>query len=185
MPRIKEFPDLPSVTEILAAVGLTRSYEGVAPHYAQLGTALHLAIHLHTRGELEVASLHPEVRPGFDAFLEFEARERLVVIHSELALVHPQGFVGHLDLVASVGDVERAIIDIKYSDAPDIKGATYQLAGYGLLHDHAYPETPAEERYVLPLSKKGKRAELVRVTDAYSKQIFLAALIVERAKREG
>jgi hypothetical protein len=170
------------VTEILAAVGLTRSYRNTDPRYAQLGTALHQTIAWHHAGTLDESTIHPEVKPGYEAYLDWCQMASHVPRCSELELVHPHGFVGHIDRVGSVGSVETALIDWAYSNNADVKGKTLQCAGYRLLWDHAHPERPIERCYVVQLGKDGV-PQSHDVTDDYAMQVFTAALIVERAKR--
>lgn len=182
MPRVASHPLLPSVTEIIAGVGLSRSYAGVDPKYAQRGRALHEVIAMALDG-LEVPDLPPELQGGYAAFLEFQAATGFVVEATEETLVHePYGFVGTLDARGLVNGV-RAICDWKFTESVDAGGARIQLAGYGILDAHRWPEAPAERRYVVQLSKGGHH-KLLDVTDEYSTQVFLASLIVFKAKEK-
>lgn len=173
---------LPSVTEILAALGLTRSYDGIDPKYAQRGHALHETVAWYLAGELDEASVHEDVRPGLDAFVDFQVKEGYVSLYSELELVHPFGFVGHVDLIGKLEGI--TVLDIKYSESPDLKAAALQLAGYRLLYDHAHPEEPAQACEVLRLSPKTGKYKRIKVTDDDATSIFLAAVVVYQA-REG
>ena len=98
---------VPSVTEILRAVGLTASYaalpESVRTTASQKGQALHAALALHAAGTLEEGSLHPALRPGFEAYLRFvrdqehaalaapEIDERELAIVDTDVIEHPAG----------------------------------------------------------------------------------------------
>ena len=185
-PRSTAHPTLPSVTEVLAACGLTSNYGFVEAEklemYRQRGQALHLAIQWDAEGTLDRDSLHPEIRPGFDAYREFCFEHGHIAECSELELTHPYGFQGHLDRVGLV-DGARALIDWKYSDSVDVNGARWQLAGYGLLYAHNYPDRPAEKRLVVGLGKDG-RPKITDVTDGYAEQVFTAAVVVYRARME-
>lgn len=182
---------IPSVTEILTAVGLCQDYSFLgdqAEYYRNRGTAIHQAIQWFEEGTLDEASLHPEIRPALAAYRRFVEETGHMVEASELELIHPWGFCGHLDRVGLVnGDL--AICDWKSGTSLDLKGATLQLAGYGLLYAHQlgieYPDRPLPDvkRYIVHLKPDGTY-KLIDVTDAYSLQIFLAAVIVHRA-REG
>jgi hypothetical protein len=179
------------VTEILAAVGLTRDYRHTDERYSQIGRAAHQAVAWHAEGVLDEATIHPDVRPGLDAYLEFVEQAHHIplvlsesprMLASELEMVHPGlGCVAHLDRVGSLGEVETALIDWKYSDSPDLKGARYQLAGYRLIWDYLYPEQPIQACVVVQLKKDGT-PRVHHLTDDYAMQVFTAALIVERAK---
>lgn len=193
MPRIPTHPDFPSVTEILADVGLAGDYRHVDPEVRvramARGKGLHRAIELHHADRLDLDSLHPELRPAFDGYLEFIDAHVHKPIDSELALVHPHGYVGHLDRTGAV-DGALSLLDFKLTDSPDLAAARLQLAGYRLLWDAQLPEgqvyPPREDEiercYVLQLPKGGG-FRLHDVTDAYAMTEFNAALIVYRAKQ--
>jgi hypothetical protein len=170
------------VTEILQSCGLTRDYTNVPERYRLRGTAMHEAIAMYLDG-LAVDDLAPELQPGMDAFRDFEVKEGYVSLHSELALVHPYGFVGHLDLVGELKGL--AILDAKYSESPDLKAAALQLAGYRLLWDVQRQSVGgAKQCYVLQLSPKFGTYKLHPVADAQSELVFLAALTVHQAKEK-
>jgi hypothetical protein len=183
-PRVASHPTFPSVTEILESCGLSNGYAFLGERretYLAMGKARHLAIQYHAEGTLDYASLHPDIKAQFDSYLALVETRRWVAIASEVELVHPYGFVGRLDAVGLMDD-EVSIVDWKGGNA-DLKAAKLQLAGYGLLWNYNHPEQPAVKRYAVPLVKNGV-AKPVDVTDAYSEQIFLAAVIVHRAKEE-
>ncbi len=171
---------LPSVSEILQATGLMQSYRGLAPEHAQRGQALHEAIRLDAEGVLDPTSLHPEILNGYAAYRRFLAETDHVPVASEVEVVDTaRGFCGHIDRIGHHGgDSHRALYDWKFSNQPDLKGARYQLAGYALLDGDADVAC-----YVVNLRKDGTY-RLHDVTDAESREVFLAALKVYRA-REG
>jgi hypothetical protein len=187
-PRIASHPSFPSVTEVLQSAGLVRDYRNLDDRYSLLGTALHETIAWHHAGTLDESSIHPEVKPGFEAYLEWCQMASHRPLYSELELAHPHGFVGHIDRAGSVGSVEMALIDWTYSDSPDLRGKRWQLAGYRLLWDYqvennvltTYP--PASRCYVVALQKDGT-PRCHDVTDDFAMTVFNAALIVETAKR--
>ncbi len=180
MPRVASHPTLPSVTELLAGVGLTRSYDGIDPKYAHRGQMLHEAIAMHLDG-LEVPMLAPEIAGGFDAFLEFLDNTGFMVGMTEETLIHePYGYVGTLDARGLLDNV-RCIVDWKFTSNVDAAGARLQLAGYGLLAAHCFPTVTYERRYVVQLEKTGHH-KVLDMTDEHSTQVFLAALIVFKAK---
>ena len=187
MPRIPTHPELPSVTEVLANVGLAGDYRHVDPELRARamarGKGLHRAIELHHADRLDLGSLHPELQPAFEGYLAFLDAHVHKPLASELALIHPHGYVGHLDRIGAV-DGALALVDFKLTDGPDLVAARLQLAGYRLLWDaqgEGRREDPVERCYVLQLSKGGG-FRLHDLTDAYAMQEFLAALIVWRAK---
>lgn len=184
MPRIASHPSYPSVTEILGAAGLTRDYRGLDDRYSLLGQALHDMLAEHGNGYRGAWDVNPEVQPGWEAYLEWIEQASHVAAYSELQLVHEgYGVVGRLDRIGSVGSVERAVVDWTYSNSPDLKGKKLQCAAYRLMWNAAHPEAPIERCYTVALGKDGT-PRCHDVTDDYSMQVFLAAVIVERAKRE-
>lgn len=185
MPRIAAYPDFPSATEVLSAVGLAGNFTNVDEVYRRRGKALHLAIEYHHGGVLDVESLHPQIRPGIDGYRVFLEREQHVAEYSELELVHKlYGVVGHVDRVGSIRGEGRAIFDWKYTKSPDLKAGRYQVAGYRLLYNFNFPDAPAERGYVVQLHPETGECRVHDVTDDYAVEVFKAALMVWRA-REG
>jgi hypothetical protein len=182
MPRVAAHPDWPSVTEILKDTGLVRGSDFIPERYRERGRALHEVIAMYLDG-VDVSDVAAELRPGLEGYLAFQQHEGFYPLHSELELVHPCGVVGHLDLVGYLPPSQAGVIlDIKYTEAPDLKGATLQLAGYRMLWDHNYPDKKIEQCYVLQLSPKSGKYRLRPVTDDYARTIFQAALVVFNAK---
>lgn len=173
---------LPRVTEILRAVGLAKTYPDTPGmvYARERGRALHRAIELHAQGILDEQSVHPAIRPGFEAYLRFRESAPEPPWVTELALEHQAlGYQGHLDSVGPVRGIP-AVVDWKWSDG-DLFAARYQLAAYGLLWA-ANDTRPVERRYAVILGSG--RPEIHDLTDAYAETVFTAAVVVYRA-REG
>ena len=176
---------LPSVTQILKAVGLGSDYAGVPEEvleYARLrGVALHRAIQYHHDGTLDVDSLHPAVQPGFRAYLEFVADTGHRPIASEPELIHPAWqYVGHPDRVGWLGK-DRVILDWKHVASVDVKVGRLQLAAYRMAWNALHLTEPVSRCFLVHLPTNGDgRARLHEVTDPSAEQIFLAALVVFR-----
>jgi hypothetical protein len=182
MPRVAAHPDWPSVTEILKDTGLVRGSDFIPERYRERGRALHEVIAMYLDG-LDVSDVAAELKPGLEGFLDFEVVSYYQSIASELELTHPFGFVGHIDLVGTTyGEDAVELIDIKYTESPDVKGATWQLAGYGLLWDQAHPERLHTKRSILQLSPKGAKPKAIDVTNPYATTVFTSALVVFNAK---
>lgn len=191
MPSVNGFP---SVTEILADVGLSADYRAILgskqQYYSERGRALHQAIQYYHEGllrpedgVLNEETLHPLIRPGFTAYRRFLEETGPEVWHTELEMIHePFGFCGHLDWAGALNR-QPALIDYKYSDSPDLPAARLQLAGYEILYTKVYPQWPVERRYVLALSPKGDGYRLHDVTDTGALNVFMGALLVWKAKR--
>ena len=178
---------LPRVSEILAAAGLGFDPTGIPParlEYAQLrGTALHRAIQYHHEGVLDEATLHPDIRPGFEAyqrFLKDTGHEPLV---SELELVHPSyGFIGHPDRVGWLNG-KRVLLDWKYTDSFQFWPVAFQLAAYRILWNSNYPEQIVTGTFALQFSPSTGKYTLRVVEAEKYEQDFLGALLVWRAQQ--
>ena len=176
---------LPRVGEILAATGLGFDPTGIPParlEYAQLrGTALHRAIQYHHEGVLDEGSLHPDVRPGFDAYLRFGEDTKHEAIASEIELVHPTyGYIGHPDRIGWLHG-KRVILDFKYTEDFAVWPVTYQLAAYRLLWQATHPAEPVLGTFALQLHPKSGKYHLRPIEAEKYEQTFLAALLVWRA----
>jgi hypothetical protein len=119
---------IPSVSQILQKVGLTKNYEGVDNYYRDRGVATHLAIRYHLEGVLDPKSLDPAVEPHFRAFLAYQKDHPLGGI---LALEKP---MGNLDLTwAGTPDIvtDTRLIDWKCSrdhdKVADLQGQAYKI----------------------------------------------------------
>jgi hypothetical protein len=181
---------VPSVTEVLASAGLCEDYRFLGDKrefYQERGQALHACIQWFEEGTLDEATVHPEIAPGLAAYRRFVEETGYMVMASEVELFHRDyGFCGHIDSVGALGiEYKTVLVDFKYSDSPDVKGARYQLAGgYRLLWEHNHPDKKVDNCLVVALRKDGTY-KAHEVMDDYASQVFLAALIVhqERAKK--
>lgn len=174
---------LPSVTEILEAVGL--GYTMYIPkerrdYYLKRGRALHAAIEMDATGDLDEASIHPDIAGRFQAYRKFVKHTAHVVVHSELELIHSRwSFVGHLDRVGRQRGSRLAIIDWKSSVDPE--AVALQLAGYALLWRDKFPDEKIDDHIALQLKEDGDFVAHTIDTRPYE-QTFLASLLVVRAK---
>lgn len=179
----------PSVTDVLGALGLTPDFSKADPvaveHAAIRGTALHKTIEYHHADDLDPVTIHPEVRPGFDAYLRFVKDTGHEPIASELELIHPQWhFLGHPDRIGWHQRQDRACYDWKYVASIDVDAARIQLAGYRLIWNALHPLEPVRRLFVLHLLRESSSYRLHEVTDGsnQAEQVFLGALLVWREK---
>lgn len=118
---------VPSVTQILKDTGVATDFEGLSSmgqeiEHAialkrEIGTAVHADAHAYDDNDLDRPSVHPEVRPYLDAWIEFRnnypnlrpaTRERLVY--------HPGlRYAGTLDGIFLVGGETAPIITERWS----------------------------------------------------------------------
>jgi len=166
---------VPSVTQILKAVGASPDMSGINPYYAQRGTALHKAIELWHRGKLDVDSIHEDIRPYFDAFTCFvvdEPNYKSVEQEKRYCNIEKYGteteypFAGTVDDVAEMSNNgNKFIIDYKTSSAIH-PHYFLQLGAYMLL-------SGIDKGYILQLKKD--KYNLVEVDEKY-KNLFLKCL---------
>lgn len=177
----------PSVTEVLSALGLGADLsraDPVALEYGRLrGSGLHLAIRYHHEGDLHEPSLHPAVRPGYSAYLDFLRETEHEPIASELELVHEAWkFTGHPDRIGWHRRTERALFDWKYMESMERDYVRLQLAGYRMLWNAQHPTELVVRCFAVQFLPKSGGYRLHDLTDANAEQIFLAALMVWREK---
>lgn len=121
---------VPGVTSIL------QDNFGVKPYWsdwhAKKGIAIHQAISLLVRDELNWQSVDPRITGRIKAFERFIRETKYEVLQSEVSLFSSRyQFAGTLDLVVSDGAVNPILIDIKPPSAEPI--VDLQLAAYSLL----------------------------------------------------
>lgn len=199
---------LPSVTEIISEAGLLPSYEYVDDWYSERGTAVHEAIALDVRGELDEESVDEEVRP----YLE-RARKVLGAVpldvdrEAEGPLYHPELlFAGTLDLVlwrkpdprfmppilALQG--ERVLVTeprpatvIDWKCGPIAKpGSLIQVCAYAILYAAAHRRSMPSCRVVSLATDPPKIVTLSPTEPRYLRyqQDFMAALRLYRVREE-
>ena len=176
---------LPSVTEILASVGLSSDLP-ISPerrdYYLARGRALHAAIHYEAEGALDDSTVHPDIAGGLSAYRKFVAETGHVPHLSELELEHPAWrFMGHPDRLGYVND-KFALIDFK-TNSVDLRCARLQLGGYDLLLQANPDKVPVkiEQHLILQLRLDGTYALHPVIPDT---QTFLAAVLVYQAKQQ-
>ncbi len=132
---------LPSVTEVMAAVGIIE-VEWVSAKALSRGSAVHAGAHLMDIEELDVAELlakyeiHPDLHGYLRGWARFKYEQGVRVLDSEVARFHPTyRFAGTRDKRACwLGKVYK--LDIKtvgQIGAPGPKWAAEQTAAYDLL----------------------------------------------------
>lgn len=124
----KDGVQVPGVTSILKAIGLSKDYSSVDEFYRDRGIAVALAIELYLKGTLDEKTLDPVLLPYFDGFRRYWDK------HGEkpVAIEEHKGnkelwFAGKVDLVTG-----SKIIDWKCSKSHD-KVASLQGEAYKVL----------------------------------------------------
>jgi hypothetical protein len=182
---------LPSVTEILKSVGLMPEYWG-GDRPAQLGTAVHRACHFDDEGDLDEATVDPEVLPCLGGWRRFKREIPIRIFGNEVEVEHPLGYIGHTDkIVEFINTVRCGVIDLK-SGIPHRWHAAQAMAYRAAVRAMAAklgltPEQVASlGAFTLYLSKKsaGIPYKLVEHTNPRDWRIFQAALIVHNGRVE-
>lgn len=162
--RLPDGRHVPSVTQILKAVGVSVDFDALAGMSARhgdaieqaraLGTAVHADAHAYDDNDLEWSTVHPDVLPYLYAWATCRENLGLVPLQRERRLYSPTlGVCGTLDAVCCrPARVEHLIlIDVKCGD-PESAGAQFQTAGYALLWDEEHPDQPIGERWSVELT---------------------------------
>jgi hypothetical protein len=152
---------IPSVTQILSAVGVSTDFEAIGARSTELryaielkraiGTVVHADCHAWDDGDLDLADVDPLVRPYVDAWITFrnhlhfvpDTRER-VVYHADL------GYCGTLDAIGTIQAGRRILVDIKTGD-PEDAGARFQTAAYQAAYHLTHQDHPIDERWSVEL----------------------------------
>jgi len=191
---------VPSVTQVLRAVGVSTDFDalkgmserlGLAIDSARdLGVAVHADAHAFDDDDLDWDTVDARVSPYIEAWSCFRENTQLTPITRERRLYHPGLCVsGTLDaiLIRPCDTTRRILVDIKTGD-PDSVGARYQTAGYQLLWDAEHPDEPIAERWSVELTPE--RTVPYRITryddwtDAGSFRAFVTTYHCQAARRK-
>jgi hypothetical protein len=155
---------VPSVTQILRAVGISADFEHLKSlsgrlgdridYRRDLGTAVHADCHAFDDDDIVWGNVHPDVAPFVEAWAAFLENTGLVPSTRERRLFHAGlGVCGTLDGIFSrfPAPEHRILIDIKIGDPRDA-GADVQTAAYQLLWDEEHPGEPIAERWSVQLT---------------------------------
>jgi hypothetical protein len=168
--------EFPSVTGILEPyTGLSYVDRELLHKAAEFGNHVHLACHLHDRGELDEATLDQALVPYLDGWKRFLDDSGAIVILSEYRVAsRKHGFAGTFDKLLFWGKSER-LADIKSGSVlPKTVGP--QTAGYV----EGYAEETGQrirDRYCIHLPGDGKYKSH-KLTDARDWSIFKSCLNV-------
>lgn len=185
---------VPSVTQTLQAVGLASDFAHVPAEVLErkraIGEAVHTACHYDDEGDLDEATVHPDVRPYLEGWRLFRREMGFVPLLLETRVYHPlYRYAGTLD---RFGRLEHqsgvyVLVDIKTGD-PEAAAAALQTAAYvealRLARAHpvlaALPDDVAVERWSVQLRPDGTyRVRVYPVREHYRDfGVFCAALQV-------
>ncbi len=171
------------VSDAIQAAGL-KDFSRIAPdvleHARQRGTAVHSACHYLDEGDLDWATVSPEIEPYVRAWERFKKETGVELLGIEKPLFHATlGYAGTPDRVVNLYP-HKGIIDLK-TYAPDAVTGI-QLAGYSYLEFGPQPTLDAPKRWGLWLKDDGKYS-LKTYEDRGDERIFLACLDLCKWKR--
>jgi hypothetical protein len=176
--------ELISVTTALKEAGMvdmTRWNE----HARMRGEYVHKAVALYATGDLDEASLDPELVPYFDGYIKFLTDTNVAIEHSERRVCDPVlGYAGTLDLIVRWPETryeKRTLIDAKTGSFPPMAGP--QTAAYLRCARQWYPTGTLIARAGLHLPGNGSY-NLIEFTDIVQDEgDFRAALAVALFRR--
>jgi hypothetical protein len=171
------------VSEAIQTAGLkdfSRIDPTVLERAEQRGTAVHAACHYLDDGDLNWATVSPEIEPYVRAWERFKKETGVELLGIEKPLFHATlGFAGTPDRVVNLYP-HKGIIDLK-TYAPDAVTGI-QLAGYSYLELGQQSPLDAPKRWGLWLKDDGKYG-LREYTDRGDEAVFMACLIIAKFKR--
>lgn len=148
---------VPSVTQILAATGISTDFESlkqVSPSMRAaiekkraIGSALHRDAHALDDHDLDWSTVHPEVKPYLEAWAVFRENSRLEPLCRERCVYHSGlHYAGTFDGIFRSSNGRNVLVDLKTGD-PDDAGTQWQTAGYQLAWEYMHPGgLPIHER---------------------------------------
>lgn len=171
------------VTEVLQLAGLkdlSRIDPGVLEHASKRGTAVHAACHYLDDGDLNWATVSPEIEPYIRAWERFKKETGVELLGIEKPIYHATlGFAGTPDRIVNLYP-HKGIIDLK-TYKPDVVTGV-QLAAYSYLEFGPKPSFDAQKRWGLWLKDDGKYS-LTEYTDRGDEAVFMACLTIAKWKR--
>jgi hypothetical protein len=152
---------VPSVTEVLSAVGISTDFEGLSSRSSRIGEAialkrdigqaLHADAHAFDDDDLDWTTVDPRVEPYLTAYVTFRANSGVRPTTRERRVFHPQfRYAGTLDGIFQLADGRRVLIDLKTGD-PDDSACAWQTAAYEAAHLVEHPGHVIHERWGVQL----------------------------------
>lgn len=165
---------VPSVTQILEAVGVSVDFEDIATRSTwiasriefkrRLGTAVHADCHAYDDDDLEFSLVHPDVLPFVRAWGVCRDNLRLHPVARERRVFHRGCFYcGTLDGIFETPDGKRILIDIKTGD-PESAAAHLQTAAYEAAYILDHQLETIDERWSVQLIPE-RKAQPYQITN--------------------
>lgn len=163
-PHEYRLPDgriVPSVTQILRAVGVSTDFEAIKAisreraeridEKRDLGTAVHADIHAFDDNDLDWETVDERVLPYVDAWSVFRENTGLVPMARERRVFSATHFFcGTLDGIFLTKEGKTVLLDVKTGD-PEAAAARFQTAAYAFAYQEEHPSTVIDERWSVQL----------------------------------
>jgi hypothetical protein len=173
---------VPNVSTIIERERLV-NWGGASPQQMEraraVGSAVHKAVELDVRNDLDESTVHELVRPRLQAWRRFRDESGIRVESSEQRVYNARcGYAGTLDLLGELPRIGGVLLDEKTGTKQRATG--YQTAAYL----HALPKSEHKrKRFALHLRADGTY-ELVPYDDRNDFAIFCAALTLWNARNQ-
>jgi hypothetical protein len=175
--RLPDGRQVPSVTQILSAVGVSTDFEALMAMSDErarqieakrfLGTAVHADCHAFDDDDLVWGTVDPKVVPYLDAWRVFRENTGLQPMTRERRVFHAAHFYcGTLDGIFIDPRGRHVLVDIKTGDPAD-SGCQFQTAAYEAAFQAEHPDFPIDERWAVQLvpERKGVPYRVTPYTD--------------------
>ena len=149
---------LPSVSKVLATVGLRTNYDAIPAPVLERARRRGVAVHAYTEsidhGDDPVVD-DPEHAGYVTAYRSFVRDSGYVSIVSEVMIAHPTLlYAGKPDGIGTINS-KRTIVDRKCTATLDRKGTAIQTAAYSLAWTAMHPDQPIEQIAAVHLKRDG------------------------------
>lgn len=161
----------PSVTQIISDMGLYGDTSYFTDYCRERGSFVHKIIEYHLSGELDEATIDPDLQGYFEAWRRFEKEAAFFVSDTceKVMADMMHRFAGTIDHVGHLNG-HYAVLDVK-TGGPSPAHAL-QTAGYSILLKY-----PGVRRFSLHLKDDGNY-KLIEHKDRQDTQVFMAALAI-------
>jgi hypothetical protein len=192
--RLPDGTDVPHVTAILRAVGLSADYQEMAEdrprlaaaieHARDRGTAVHADCHSYDDDDLDLDDVDDRVRPYVEAWARYRTDTGFRPVLRERRIFSARYcYTGTLDGVFAGPDGLRTLVDIKTGD-PSSAAANVQTAAYRFALEETDPLARSYSRIAVWL-RPGRRVPyeiFPYYQNAADATTWLAALTIYRAQ---
>lgn len=170
------------VSEAIQAAGLkdfSKIDPAVLERARQRGTAVHAACHYLDEGDLDWATVSPEIEPYVRAWERFKADTSVEIMYIEQSRINAPLLLGGTPDRVVIMNGSRGIIDLKTYKPDRVAGV--QLAAYSYLEFGPQPAIAGAKRWGLWLKDNGKYS-LTEYTDRGDEAVFMACLTIAKFK---